>query len=1593
MKIRVKCKPAPIATWYRGTTVVKETKRITIRQSSESDEEHTLFLEVEEPSVEDGGIYKCHIKNEHGETNANLNLNIEGEKKADGEAPSFMEKPRIIPEDGGKRIIMECKVKAKPKPTIIWYHGSTAVKETNRINMVVKEAKDVYVIRLELKDPSQADAGIYKCNVKNSVGESNANLTLNIEIAPPIIKERPKVVRIERHRRIVIECIVQSKNKPECLWFHEDNKVREDRRKNITVKEVNQGEFTVSLEIDKPDDADIGSYKLVAKNDKGESISQTCEVDLPDEKKKDEEKKPKGDKPKLEQGLTSQRVEIGKTAEFICIVKSSTKSTIIWYKDRKVLRESRTIIQTFNGNTAKMIIRNVTKEFTGSYKIEISNEYGTETSSCNLNVVEPKREESEEEETEEESEEEEVVDKKPEKKPEEKKKEPEEKKKAPEKKPEEKKIEPEKKPEIKEEKQPEEKKITRKKSVKENESKDTRKVSVDEKSQKTESARKDSKTEPARKDSKTEPARKDSTAEPARKDSTAEPARRDSQAEPTRKDSVAGSPKILTFKQKMEKARLEKKQEEPEDINEMPSDSKSDISNKTPEPLSLKEMKEQLMNRKSKKKAEPKPEPLKEVTPPPAIKVDDAPKLKKLSIKKKKTSVPNVPVPELPTITKEPTPEPNRRGSTESSPGSRRGSLLDVSPMRSPGSSRRGSIVIVADEKGMALDEKGQQKRLRPGEVLEVRQKRSSIDKRRPSVQDMQTMEQRVSTPLKPIPSSDGAPPTIVDYQENIAATENQTAYLTVQVEGNPAPEFKFYKGPGEIQRAGRYDVVTDGDSNTCSLCIKRVRSNDEGEYKIVAYNIHGKDEVTMKVFVSGEGEVDFRTMLKHRQYAKWKRNENDPNYGLKAGEKEAKPALKEGPQRHFPVLRRRFSLIEAIPDWPTLNQTYEFNLEKIFPEDRPTLADCITDWPSLKPREESSRNTSLAEIIPDWPQLQPIQLKEEKPDSFLKPLVDKHVKESVEKKVSFDCVFSKSGVRAKWFQGKKEIFMGKKYRMDSKGDTHTLEINNPVVEDSGRIICKCLDAETSCILEVDDPDPVYKFVRNLPKKVDQYVKREVELECSVNHFKAPTKWFKGDRRVESGNKYKISKDQHGKITFRINDAQLADAGIYTCKINEENFTKCKVTITEQEFKFIKPPLSLKVNEKDPAKFECEVDDRAAQVHWYKDDKEITGDSRVQVIAEGRRRKIIFKSVILSDEGEYVVKSNADECKAEMLVEAANLFKTKLKDTKVIERQEAVLEVETFDRRAALKWFKNGEQIKPTDRYGRQQLVIENAQLEDDAEYTCKCGELETKCRLSIVEGEKAPRITADNTKFSGPVNTPLQFEIPYVVTGFKTSDVKVQLLRNGKPVNSKDVELEMKEKSVRIKFKKPTRETADKYEFKMSNEQGEDKLVLDVNTLDVPSPPEGPLDVTNVHKSGCDVAWKPCKDTGGVPLKHYIVERQDMSVRGGWMEVGTTKDTNFKVDGLTAKKEYKFRIRAVNDRGNSEPLVAPKTIIAKDPYDEPGKVMSIDVTDWDVDHADLVWTQPENDGGAPITGYLIEVKDKFSKEWTKAKLFTDNDS
>lgn len=72
--------------------------------------------------------------------------------KAEGLAPEFLEKPRIIPKEGGKLIVMQCKVKAKPAPKITWYQGTKLVKETNRVqSKVIEGAGDEFTVSLEVR--------------------------------------------------------------------------------------------------------------------------------------------------------------------------------------------------------------------------------------------------------------------------------------------------------------------------------------------------------------------------------------------------------------------------------------------------------------------------------------------------------------------------------------------------------------------------------------------------------------------------------------------------------------------------------------------------------------------------------------------------------------------------------------------------------------------------------------------------------------------------------------------------------------------------------------------------------------------------------------------------------------------------------------------------------------------------------------------------------------------------------------------------------------------------------------------------------------------------------------------------------------------------------------------------------------------------------------------------------------------------------------------------------------------------------------------------------------------------------------------------
>lgn len=82
----------------------------------------------------------------------------------------------------GKRLCFECKIKAEPEPQISWFRDNSEIVNSGRYLIYSDKLPDnMYFVCLEIDDVNVQDAGKYKVQAKNNLGESNASITLNFD--------------------------------------------------------------------------------------------------------------------------------------------------------------------------------------------------------------------------------------------------------------------------------------------------------------------------------------------------------------------------------------------------------------------------------------------------------------------------------------------------------------------------------------------------------------------------------------------------------------------------------------------------------------------------------------------------------------------------------------------------------------------------------------------------------------------------------------------------------------------------------------------------------------------------------------------------------------------------------------------------------------------------------------------------------------------------------------------------------------------------------------------------------------------------------------------------------------------------------------------------------------------------------------------------------------------------------------------------------------------------------------------------------------------------------------------------------------------
>merc|ERR1719397_797649 len=350
----------------------------------------------------------------------------------------------------------------------------------------------------------------------------------------------------------------------------------------------------------------------------------------------------------------------------------------------------------------------------------------------------------------------------------------------------------------------------------------------------------------------------------------------------------------------------------------------------------------------------------------------------------------------------------------------------------------------------------------------------------------------------------------------------------------------------------------------------------------------------------------------------------------------------------------------------------------------------------------------------------------------------------------------------------------------------------NPKMEDAGRYTCtvrECNDLSCKGYLEVEPADPEYGIAKGL-KDLKGKTKRKVNFKCKGDNPEAKVKWYHNGKEVKPSDTRFLIKNVDGNCSLEIREAEMSDAGEWTCKIDGEfakegkDTTSCKLEMSEFQHAFTSQLQGKNVVEGETAVFEIGVEEDDAPAKWYKDGVEIVPDGkRIQIVTEGKKRKLIIKDCKIDDTANITVKVPGDESSAPLKVAHHNGFKTP---------------------------SNKGDEI------------------------------LESKSSFNVIKGEEAP-VMGDCGPVTGTAKKACGMTIPYKVEGEKQSDLEIIVEGpDGKQLKmGKDANMALHGDRLQLDLINPTREKSGKYKVIMKNAQGTCEKFIDINIMDKPTPPK----------------------------------------------------------------------------------------------------------------------------------------------------------
>ncbi|TDG44139.1 hypothetical protein AWZ03_009416, partial [Drosophila navojoa] len=316
-------------------------------------------------------------------------------------APRFIEKLQPIHTPDGYTVQFECKVEGNPRPQIAWFRETAIIKPSQDFQMFYDEDN---VATLIIREVFPEDAGKFTCVAKNAAGFTSSTTELIVESPlsdhgsdatalsrrsmsressmadilegiPPTFSRKPKAQYVDEGTNVILECRLVAVPEPDIVWTFNGEDIDEEETKNVRiVTESDMHMYCSVVHITKVKKSQEGVYEVIATNREGEArLPITLKVRTSDK-----------EAPQILEPLRNMVIREGESVVLSTQIVGNPAPKVTWYKDGKPIKNAKSDkdLHTLTLITPK-------KSEKGEYTVKAVNPLGSVETTAYLTIEEP----------------------------------------------------------------------------------------------------------------------------------------------------------------------------------------------------------------------------------------------------------------------------------------------------------------------------------------------------------------------------------------------------------------------------------------------------------------------------------------------------------------------------------------------------------------------------------------------------------------------------------------------------------------------------------------------------------------------------------------------------------------------------------------------------------------------------------------------------------------------------------------------------------------------------------------------------------------------------------------------------------------------------------------------------------------------------------------------------------------------------------------------------------------------------------------------------------------------------------------------------